>query len=265
MIFLVGFLIISTAYAAWLDKMERKWYGVKHGVYLEEQLVEGFLPPEVDMVIDELVPKHRVMPRDPYIDRKTGRIVPETIGYDVNERKTKNMVMSSPPDQRLKLVLTSIEPNHRAVELAGVNRMIGSYSTWFYGSWQRHQNIMLALASLNHTIIWPGETISFNEIVGPRTPERGYRLAPVIGGDGLGFGGGVCQVSTTLFNAAVNADLTIVERHPHSTPVPYVPVGKDATVVFGAQDLIIKNKLETPVIIKAGIDRGKIMVTILGK
>ena len=117
-------------------------------------------------------------------------------------------------------------------------------------SWQRHENIVLALISINNQIVWPGETFSFNDVVGPRTPERGYRPAPIIGGDGIGFGGGICQVSTTLYNAVAKAGLQVVERHLHSSRVPYVAPGKDATVVYGAQNLRFINNLDHPVIIK---------------
>jgi len=178
---------------------------------------------------------------------------------------TYRAIFDAPPHTRVHLVKTAVLPKHRAEELEPVKRQIGYFHTWFYGSWQRHQNIVLALMSINNHIVWPGETFSFNGVVGPRTPERGYRPAPVMGGDGIGFGGGVCQVSTTLYNAVLAAGLKVVERHPHSSRVPYVAAGKDATVVYGAQDLRFLNNLSHPVIIKAGISRGKIAVYILGK
>ncbi|MGE5422173.1 MAG: VanW family protein [Ignavibacteriales bacterium] len=258
-------MIVTTAYAAWLDKMERKWYGVKPGVWLEDHLVEGFLSQEIDIVIDELVAKHRRPPQNVRLDRESGQIIKEKFGCEVDIQQTKQKVMQAGPNQKLSLITNQILPMHTAAELENVDRPIGTYSTWFYGSWQRHQNIELALRSINNTIIWPKKRFSFNETVGPRTPERGYSPAPVIGGDGLGFGGGVCQVSSTLYNAALEAKLLVIARYPHSSPVHYVPKGKDATVVYGAQDLVLENNYDYPVIIQGVIYRGKITVSIKGK
>src|SRR5690606_17886713 len=121
--------------------------------------------------------------------------------------------------------------------------IIGSYSTWFHGSPARHQNISTALKSVNNTMIWPGEVFSFNDTTGPRTPERGYLPAPIIlnGDYDVGYGGGVCQVSSTVYNAALAANLTILERHSHTRPVHYVPEGYDATVDYGWLDLKWQN------------------------
>ena len=264
-VILLGMLVFVSVYASWLDRVERKFYGVKPGVYIEENRVGGFLPEELEVVLDELVIKHREMPVNPYLDRKTGEIIPEKYGIEVDVAATYRAVFGATPDTRVKLITREVPPVHTAKELEPITKQIGFFHTWFYGSWHRHENIVLALRSINNQIIWAGDTFSFNDTVGPRTPERGYRPAPVLGGDGIGFGGGVCQVSTTLYNAVVAAGLQVVERYPHSSAVPYVAPGKDATVVFGAQDFRFKNNTNYPVIIKAGISRGKIAVYIMGK
>lgn len=264
-VFLIGMLIFVSVYASWLDRVERKLYGVKPGVYIAEHRVGGFLPEELEVVLDELVIKHRKMPRNPYLDKETGEIIPEEYGTEVDVAATYRAVFNAPENTRIQLITREVAPSHTARELEELKRQAGYFHTWFYGSWQRHENIVLALKSINNQIVWAGDTFSFNEVVGPRTPERGYRPAPVMGGDGIGFGGGVCQVSTTLYNAVVNAGLQVIERNPHSSRVPYVAPGKDATVVFGAQDLRFKNNTDYPVIIKAGISRGKIAVYIIGK
>ncbi|NLW44688.1 MAG: VanW family protein [Syntrophomonadaceae bacterium] len=264
-VFMLGMLIFVSVYASWIDRLERKIYGVKPGVYIEEQKVGGFLPEELEVVLDELVIRYREMPRNPYLDRETGEIIPEKYGVEVDVPATYRAVFNAPAHARVRVITKQVPPLHTARELEEVNRQIGYFHTWFYGSGQRYENITLALLSINNQIVWPGETFSFNEVVGPRTPERGYRMAPVIGGDGLGFGGGVCQVSTTLYNAVLDAGLEVVERHPHSSRVPYVAPGKDATVVFDALDFRFRNNTDYPVIIKAGMSRGKISVQIIGK
>lgn len=108
---------------------------------------------------------------------------------------------------------------------------------------ERAENLRLAAEAINGYVIEPGATFSFNEVVGDTTAERGYKEAPVLYSSGLGSsdGGGICQVSTALYIAAVKADLEIVERHPHSVPSDYAPIGLDATIVYGSRDLRIKS------------------------
>ena len=107
----------------------------------------------------------------------------------------------------------------------------------------RLANIKTAMGYINGMCVKPGETFSFNAAVGQRTAARGFKLATAYSGGEVTeqVGGGICQVSTTLFNAAVKADLEIVERHNHSLTVAYVDKGKDATVDWGHQDLKFKN------------------------
>ena len=107
----------------------------------------------------------------------------------------------------------------------------------------RINNIVTAMSYINGTCVRPGETFSFNDAVGQRTYERGFKKAPAYSSGEVTeqVGGGICQVSTTLFNAAVKADMEIVERHNHSLTVSYVDKGKDATVDWGNQDLRFKN------------------------
>lgn len=118
---------------------------------------------------------------------------------------------------------------------------------------ERAENLRLAAEAINGYVIEPGATFSFNEVVGDTTAERGYKEAPVLYSSGLGSsdGGGICQVSTALYIAAVKADLEIVERHPHSVPSDYAPIGLDATIVYGSRDLRIKNNTDFPITIYA--------------
>jgi len=123
------------------------------------------------------------------------------------------------------------------------------------------------LKSINNTLVWPGEVFSFNEATGPRTPERGYLPAPIIlnGGFDVGYGGGVCQVSSTVYNAALLAKLPIIERHAHTKPVHYVPEGKDATVNYGYLDMKFMNNRDGPLIIKTTLQNGRIHVEFRGE
>lgn len=119
-----------------------------------------------------------------------------------------------------------------------VEKEIASFSTKIQNKKDsnRQGNITITCSSLNNTIVKPGETFSFCDTVGPATPSRGYKEANVIiqGTETKGLGGGNCQVSSTLYNAvlAVPGELEVVERHPHSAPVPYIEEGKDAAVSY---------------------------------
>jgi len=118
---------------------------------------------------------------------------------------------------------------------------------------KRTNNIKLAVAAINNYVIFPGETFSFNRVVGKRTAAKGYLKAKVIvrGEYAEDIGGGICQVSSTLFNAVDNAGLKIVQRFSHSRKVPYIPPGRDATVSWYGPDFVFKNKYNQPVLIQA--------------
>ena len=131
----------------------------------------------------------------------------------------------------------------------------------------RYSNIRLASSKLNGLVLLPGERVSFNDTVGRRTEKGGFKLAGVYknGKHDVDVGGGICQVSTTLYNAALLADLKIVQRHNHSMPVPYVPLGQDATVDYGALDLQIQNNSTSPIAISSEYHPGKLTFRILGR
>lgn len=128
----------------------------------------------------------------------------------------------------------------------------------------RCQNILLAAGALHGLVIAPGEEFSFNTAVGPRTADRGYRTATVFINEKAvpGIGGGVCQVSTTVYQAALQAGLTVTERHPHSLPVNYAPAHQDATVVWGALDLRWRNDFPHPVQLACHLKDGSLTVQI---
>lgn len=162
-----------------------------------------------------------------------------------------------------------VEPavTEEALTSLGIVGLLGEYSTKFNGDDKnRTRNIWLASSSIGTYILKPGEIFSFNEVVGPRTKERGYGEAGVIINNQRvqDFGGGVCQVSSTLYNAARLADLAIVERHQHSVKVSYVPKGRDATVVYGDKDLKLQNNTPDGILIKSYFAYGQLTVKIFG-
>jgi len=142
---------------------------------------------------------------------------------------------------------------------------LSSFSTNFNpGSVGRAANIKKAAHLINETVVYPGQTFSFNDTIGPTTQKRGFSLAKIFikGKEADGYGGGVCQVSSTLFNAADEAGLAIVERHPHSKKVTYVPDDRDAATSYGDIDLRFRNDYDFPVIIRAAAYKNIVTVEI---
>ena len=152
-------------------------------------------------------------------------------------------------------------------DLDSITGLLGSYTTYFPSSMtDRNTNIRLASMKLNGVVLMPGEEMSFNKTVGKRTRKKGYRVATVFvdGHDSSGVGGGICQVSTTLYNASLLSDIGIVERQNHSMPVGYIKLGRDATVDWGEIDLVIKNTYNFPIAITSEYQPGKLTFRIFG-
>lgn len=135
------------------------------------------------------------------------------------------------------------------------SNVYSSFKTYFSSPAGRTTNIKKACEYIDGTVLSPGETFSFNEIVGRRTPERGFKVATVYSGQSVveGYGGGVCQVSTTIFNAALLANLQIVERYQHTMKVHYVDPGRDAAISWGTNDLKFKNSTNYDIKISAKV------------
>jgi len=129
------------------------------------------------------------------------------------------------------------------------------YTTLINSPAARTNNILVASTSIDGTILNSGATFSFNRTVGQRTIDASYQVAKIFVGDEIvdGLGGGICQVSSTIYNTALEAGLQIVERHPHTLPVTYAAPGRDATVSWGSADLKFKNNLGRPLQIRCGV------------
>lgn len=143
--------------------------------------------------------------------------------------------------------------------------VLGSFQTVLLNKdKERVDNIRLAASKINGYKILPGKTFSFNNVVGKRTTENGFKVASIIinGEYEEGLGGGVCQLSSTLYNAADKAGLKIVERHPHTKQVAYVPLGRDAAISYGHMDLKFKNTKDFLIVIKAQVKNGKVYTSI---
>lgn len=167
----------------------------------------------------------------------------------------------------------SVMPSMTRVELMNTFTKISSYTTETTADYNRNTNVQLAAQAVNGTVLSAGETFSFNSTTGQRTTAKGYLPAAAIAGGTTTeeVGGGVCQVSSTLFNAAMMANMTLVSRSPHTWPSTYVDPGRDATVNWPNLDFKFKNDGDSPIFIvcyftqgKSMSSRGKLTVEIYG-
>jgi len=219
-------------------------------------------------------------PRDArYVIKKgTARIIPSAAGQKVNIDVTlnnfKNALQEFNPaltdEITIPLVIDKIQPAVKNEDLreVEVNTLRGSYTTKFNSAHtKRVNNIITAAKALDGKVIPPGSVFSFNESVGPRTKKAGFEEALIIVEKEFveGLGGGVCQVSTTLYNAALRANMGILERTKHSRLVGYVPVGLDAAVAYGLLDLKLVNKSEKFMVICTETGKDYLTVKILGE
>ena len=161
---------------------------------------------------------------------------------------------------------TPLTPNVTKVELMNSFSLVSSFTTETTSDVNRNNNVDLACRAVSGTVVMPGETFSFNQATGQRTTEKGYLPAAAIAGGTTvdEVGGGVCQVSSTLFNAAVMADMTIVTRSPHAWPSNYVDKGRDATVNWPNLDFTFRNDQDTPIFIVSYYQKRKCTVEIYG-
>ncbi len=161
------------------------------------------------------------------------------------------------------------DPLAELADALNIDMVLGRFSTPYSMAAKdgdRAHNLKIGAARLDGHVLQPGEVFSFNEVVGPRTTEAGFRYAPgITSGEIVDVvGGGICQVSSTVFGAAFFAGLEIVRARPHSRPSSYVDMGLDSTVVYGAVDMKFKNNFEFPVVFHVDVQGGKVQVELLG-
>lgn len=195
-------------------------------------------------------------------------VTKEVLGQSVDtEKLSKDIAESIPEKERVEILLRADSPKATSEILSKVKEQIGTYTTEFkLGDQNRVFNVTRATNSVDDKLILPGETFSFNDTTGPRSLKAGYKEATVISNGEFvpGEGGGVCQVSSTLYNTLLNSGVKIVERHSHSLPISYVPKGKDATVAFDTLDLKFRNDYDAPVYIKAYVSGNALTIKMYG-
>ena len=194
-------------------------------------------------------------------DRPGARLDPE----DLYSRLT-DLLDNGVTNSTVRVVPERIEAEMTKAELMNRFGLISAYTTNTTNNKNRNTNIQLSAAAINGVTVLPGEIFSFNGATGERTAEKGYKEAAAIAGGQSRdeIGGGVCQTSSTLFNAVARADLEILERNPHAWPSNYVEKGFDATVNWPGLDFKFRNNTEWPIFIIAGYNKQKVTVNIYG-
>jgi vancomycin resistance protein YoaR len=195
--------------------------------------------------------------------------LPEVEGYELDKSNLAQAVGKAiKDDEPVELPIVWAPKKIPDEKLAEIKEVVSEFHTHFpKRQFNRNSNIKLASSRLNGVILMPGEQLSFNKTVGERTIKQGFKLAGVYknGKHDTGIGGGICQVSTTLYNASLFGNLKIVRRSNHSMPVAYVPLGRDATVDFGSLDLVVANDYPTPIAINSEYVPGTLTFRVLGK
>ncbi len=198
-------------------------------------------------------------------------IVPSKPGLEVSVAATSAALLAaalSPSNRSAQLAVVTSRPELTTADAKGlgIERRLGSYTTLNAGTYNRITNLRRAIELLGGALVAPGGTFSFNDRVGPRTLERGFLPAPVIIRDEYeeDVGGGVSQVATTVFNAAWESGVKIVERNPHSLYISRYQLGRDATVNFPDLDLKFVNDTPKWILVAASWDAGSITVALYG-
>lgn len=208
-------------------------------------------------------------PQDAYVQKNPTVVHPEVNGVDfkISVEEAEELLKEDKEEYTIPLKITKPKKTINNLGEEAFPDLLATFSTRFDGSnYNRNTNIKLAAKKVNGTVILPGEKFSFNTIVGSRTIEAGFKEGTAyIGGKVVpDVGGGVCQVSSTIYNTALLANMQIVERSNHMFTTGYVAASRDATVYYGSLDFVFKNSRKYPIKMVASANGGVCKVSIYG-
>ena len=193
----------------------------------------------------------------------------DTVEEMINIGMADDTEIVAPTKEIIEAPTKEIQAEFTSESLSAMKDLIGEYSTKYTGSGNsgRVTNMRVAASRLNGTVLYPGQVFSTNACFGESTPANGYQLAGAYLNGKLvdDYGGGVCQVSSTLYNAVLRAELGIVERQNHSLTVGYVPRGFDATLAGDYIDFKFKNTTSVPLYIESYLSNNQVVINIFGK
>jgi len=205
--------------------------------------------------------------KDAYYIKDPFEIFPEVNGVDFNIEEAKKILEEDKNEYTIKLTITKPSVTIEQIGTEAFPDKLSVFTTRYDASnVNRTTNLRLACEKINGTVLLSGETFSYNKTLGERTIAAGYKEAAIYSAGQVvdGLGGGICQISSTLYNAVVMANLEIVERRNHQFVTSYLPAGRDATVVYGVTDFQFKNTRKYPVRLTAGVQNGIATIEVFG-
>jgi len=224
-------------------------------------ILEPAKTPDLQDIYEELC----IAPVDDSLDMTTYKPVPGSYGYGFDLEQAQKLIGEAKPGDTVSLPMEITAPEIMG-EAVYFRDVLGYCETPHTKDENRNHNLMLACKAMDGIILQPGDVFSYNDTLGQRTKERGYKKAGAYSGWELvqSYGGGICQGSSTIYCAALYADLEIVVRKNHGYKVGYIPVGLDATVNWGGPDFQFRNNTHFPIKIAAEVSDGHVKVTLLG-
>ena len=234
---------------------------------LDQELVSSFVSEEVAALDQD--------PVNATITRRNGEfeVTADATGLATDQEATTNAILTAVQDNltsnmQVAATVTVTEPTRTYEALVQINDKLGTADSDYSESASgRKNNIQVAAERLNGVVLMPGESLSVSDTILPREPENGYQIATQYseGETVEAYGGGVCQVSSTLYNALLDAELKVTERAPHSMIVSYMDdYALDAAIAAGVKDLVFENNLEHPIYIAASADGATLLFNIYG-
>ncbi len=223
------------------------------------------------VALDRLYEQLTTEPKNAEYNPDTGDVEDAQVGFTpatALDEANQELAMAAPGDT-LTFTFNETEPEITKEQLEAVlfrDTLYSFGSVYDASASGRTTNLRLACQAINGTVLQPGETFSFNDVVGERTAEKGYQegVIYISGNSEPALGGGVCQVASTIYYCAMYADLEIVHREPHMFFVTYVPGGLDATVYWGSIDFQFKNSTNYPLRVDAEVSGGKVNIALVG-
>ena len=264
-------IITSGKKGTTIDKedLKNRIYNVINNINIEKNDIEisttEIEPDKID--VEKIYNEVYKEVKNAYYEKSPFKVYSEVTGVSFNKDELYNMLQEQKNEYTIKLEYTKPDITINDLDVDIFKDTLGTFTTKYDPqNLNRATNLSLASKKINGTILSPGEEFSYNKIVGARTIEAGYKEAKIYSNGKVmdGLGGGICQLSSTLYNAVVYANLEVTERHNHQFLTSYIKAGRDATVAYGSKDLKFVNSRSYPIKIETKASNGVVYCTIYG-
>ena len=252
-----------------IEDFSNNLYNILNNLTSTENFIEAktmFVKPE-PINIDKIYADIYKEVKNAYYEENQFKVYPETIGISFDLANAKSLIEKDQTEYVIPLEYSYPEITINDLNINIFKDKLSFFTTYYDTSNKdRAKNLELSAEKINGKILSPGEEFSYNSIVGERTISAGYKEAKIYSNGKVvdGIGGGICQLSSTLYNSAFFANLDITERYNHQFLTSYVPEGRDATVVYGVKDFKFKNNRTFPIKIEAKVSSGVVSCAIYG-